>query len=61
MSVNIAALEGALHQLQTVGIAWAAITTVIVGLRLFTRQVYLKKIGIDDYLMLLAWVSISAG
>lgn len=34
-----------------------SVATIAVGLRLYTRSRMLKQLGIDDYLVLMAWVS----
>lgn len=56
MASLITEIEHVLAQLKSIAIAFIPITTIAVGLRLYTRGRYLKKIGVDDWLMLLAWV-----
>lgn len=34
-----------------------SVATIAVGLRVYTRSRVLKQLGVDDYLVLVAWVS----
>lgn len=51
----MSAAHAELETLRNVAIAFPIIITLVVGLRIFTRQVY-ARLAIDDCLMLVSWV-----
>lgn len=52
-----AAIFDGVHELTRTSIAFLVITTVAVGLRFYTRAVLLGRFALDDYAMIMAYVS----